>query len=148
MEKILKCFTIIAFGCMFYGTAEVLGRGYSHITMGALGGVAFLVIHELCGEILAGRLRPIEAMLISTMFITSSELLAGEILNRYLGMKIWNYSTLPLNFDGQICPIFSVMWFMLSLFGIFADKGIRRYIFCEAAAMAEKQQAAADTSVA
>ena len=116
---------------MFYGAAEVFSRGYSHITMGVLGGLSFLVIHEMNGEIICGRTGKLTSALISAFFITASELLAGEILNRYMHLKIWNYSKQLMNFDGQICPGYSLMWLLLAFVGLYVDRGIRKYIFHE-----------------
>lgn len=54
-----------------------------------------------------------------------------EYLNRYLGMGIWSYEEVPLNFDGQICLPFAFVWFGLSYIGVLADNFIRRHIFKE-----------------
>ena len=43
------------------------------------------------------------------------ELVAGVVLNIWLGLDIWDYSHLPLNFLGQICPQFSALWVVLCL---------------------------------
>lgn len=131
MFKLLKLIAVGSFGAMCYGIIELVNRGFSHISMGLLGAFSMLVIHELNGERRSDRLKLIYVVLISTLFITSGELLAGEILNRYLGMKIWNYKHLPLNFDGQICIRYSAAWGLLSLFGIAADEFFRKYIFQE-----------------
>lgn len=50
--------------------------------------------------------------------ITAAELLSGLILNVWLGLGIWNYSGLPLNFMGQICLPFFGVWCLLSIPGI------------------------------
>lgn len=133
MKKLLRLFTVGVFGAICYGSIEMLERGYSHISMGLLGAIAMIVIHELNSERRAGRLTYIGALFISMLFITSGELLAGEILNRRMGMKIWNYHSMPYNFDGQICIRYSAIWFVLSLFGMASDNFIRRFIFCEPA---------------
>lgn len=57
---------------------------------------------------------PMQA-LICTVVITATELVAGLILNVWLGLGVWDYSDLPLNFMGQICLWFSAVWFVLSL---------------------------------
>lgn len=40
---------------------------------------------------------------------------AGLVLNICLGMAVWDYSTLPGNLWGQICPQFWALWCLLSL---------------------------------
>ena len=131
MKKLLKIIAVGTFGAVCYGCIEVIKRGFSHISMGLLAAVSMIVIHELNGEHRSGRMMLIYALIISMLFITSGELLTGEILNRHLGMKIWNYQRLPLNFDGQICLRYSLAWLMLSLFGFAADELLRKFIFRE-----------------
>ena len=47
--------------------------------------------------------------------VTAAELAAGLILNVWLGMGVWDYSDLPGNFMGQICPQFAAIWWVLCL---------------------------------
>lgn len=47
--------------------------------------------------------------------ITAAELASGLVLNIWLGLEIWNYSHLPGNLWGQICPQFSALWCLLSV---------------------------------
>lgn len=47
--------------------------------------------------------------------VTAVELAAGVILNIWLGLNIWDYSHLPFNLWGQICPQFSAVWWFLCL---------------------------------
>ena len=57
---------------------------------------------------------PLQA-LVCTVLITDVEFVAGLILNVWLGLGIWDYSNLPLNFMGQICLWYSALWYVLSL---------------------------------
>lgn len=45
--------------------------------------------------------------------VTVVELAAGLLLNKLLGLCIWDYSHLPGNLWGQICPQFAVLWWAL-----------------------------------
>ena len=47
--------------------------------------------------------------------VTAAELVAGLLLNVWLGLGVWDYSDLPFNFMGQICPQFSLVWWALCL---------------------------------
>lgn len=47
--------------------------------------------------------------------VTAVELAAGLLLNIWLGLGIWDYSHLPLNLWGQICPQFALVWWVLCL---------------------------------
>jgi len=119
-------------GAIAYGCVEVIERGYSHITMALLGGISLIMIHLLNDERRCGA-HCILLLLISTAFITASELLAGEILNVYLKMDIWNYGNMAYNLDGVICPSYTFCWFLLSFAGMFVDDLIRVRLFREKA---------------
>ena len=47
--------------------------------------------------------------------ITSIELVTGLIVNRLLGLNVWDYSAMPYNIMGQICLPFSFIWFLMSI---------------------------------
>lgn len=50
--------------------------------------------------------------------ITATEFVAGMILNVWLGLGIWDYSSLPCNLLGQICLQFSCLWIVVSFVGV------------------------------
>lgn len=50
--------------------------------------------------------------------ITVVEFVVGLILNVWMGLGIWDYSHMPGNLLGQICPQFVGVWFLLSFIGI------------------------------
>ncbi|SDB14719.1 Putative ABC-transporter type IV [Ruminococcaceae bacterium FB2012] len=127
-KKLLELFAVFCTGAVGYGTVEVIERGFSHITMALLGGMSMIVIHLLNDDRRRGG-SVIVLLGISTAFITSCELLAGEILNVYMEMHIWNYSGQPLNFDGVICPRYTGCWLLLSAFAMIVDDLMRRKIF-------------------
>ena len=80
-------------GALCYSLIELVYRGHTHWTMAATGGVVLCV---LCSIHL--RLPDIylyEKCLLGTMFITSLEFTEGVILNRILGLRIWDYSDAP-----------------------------------------------------
>ena len=47
--------------------------------------------------------------------VTAVELVAGLILNVWLCLGVWDYSHLPGNLWGQICPQFAAVWWGLCL---------------------------------
>lgn len=63
--------------------------------------------------------------------ITAIEFIFGLILNVWLGLNMWDYSNMPGNILGQICPQFMVLWFFLSAVGIILDDVIRWRFFGE-----------------
>ena len=60
--------------------------------------------------------------------VTVTELAAGLLLNVRLGFGIWDYSGLPLNLWGQICPQFSAIWWGLCLVFIPVFDWLRWYV--------------------
>jgi len=60
---------------------------------------------------------PIQAV-ICGFAITVAEFVAGLILNVWLNMGIWDYSHMPGNILGQVCPQFLLAWIGLSVVGI------------------------------
>ena len=114
IKKILKPLTLFVSGAFIYGLLEDIGRGFTHISMGVISGSAMLFIH-----------------MINKNFITGAEFITGEILNIGLNMKIWDYTDMLFNIDGQICLLFSIIWFMLSFMASYIDILLCRIIFSE-----------------
>ena len=124
----LKIWTIFLFGCFAYGFTELLSRGYTHISMGLLGGICMIFINILNDKRAFG-LGLIPACFISAIFITVMEFATGEILNIWLRLGVWDYSGMPMNFRGQICLPFSILWIFMSVLGFALDNFIRLKIF-------------------
>lgn len=70
---------------------------------------------ERCGEQLPWEVPLWLQALSCALLVTAVELAAGVILNIWLGLGIWDYSHLPFNLWGQICPQFSAVWWFLCL---------------------------------
>lgn len=49
---------------------------------------------------------------------TTVELIAGFILNRFFHARWWDYSDMPLNLNGYICPAFSIIWGLAVVFAV------------------------------
>lgn len=47
--------------------------------------------------------------------VTAVELIAGCVINLWLGWDVWDYTAMPGNLWGQICPQYSALWFVLCL---------------------------------
>ena len=52
------------------------------------------------------------------------EFTTGMILNKWLGFWIWDYSDLPGNIYGQICPQFALAWLFIAPFALWLDETI------------------------
>lgn len=127
----LKSFTIFCIGAFGYGIIEILFRGYTHITMGVLGGICLLFM-SILNYFRTSFRSLIVCALISGVFITAMEGAMGYFLNLLLGLNIWDYSTTPLNINGQICLPFSIAWVALSMVVMPLERFLSRRIFrCE-----------------
>ncbi|MCD7772663.1 MAG: putative ABC transporter permease [Ruminococcus sp.] len=124
----LKSFTIFCIGAFGYGIIEILFRGYTHITMGVLGGICLLFM-SILNYFRTSFRSLVVCALISGVFITVMEGAMGYFLNLLLGLDIWDYSTAPLNVNGQICLPFSIAWVMLSMVVMPLEKFLSRKIF-------------------
>ena len=80
---------------------------------------------ERCGEQLPWEVPLWLQALACALLVTAVELAAGVILNIWLGLDIWDYSHLPFNLWGQICPQFAAVWWFLCLLFIPAFDWLR-----------------------
>ena len=104
---------ILFFGGIIYMLLEVSWRGYSHWSMGICGGICFLGIYIF--EEKKKNCHYILKCLFASIFITANEFITGCIVNILLGWNVWDYSHLAFNLLGQICLLYSCLWFFLSI---------------------------------
>lgn len=114
MKKFFKCnIFLMAVGGILYGMVEILWRHYTHWTMILTGGTCFAVLYRIFKKI---SLWSVWLKCITgSAIITLTELIAGYIFNIKMHMKVWDYSRQPLNFHGQICPLYSALWGVLTI---------------------------------
>lgn len=93
-------------GGLGYGILEIFWRGCTHVSMLITGGTAFCVLLSLSK--LQKKLW--QLCLLGGAVITALELMAGCIVNLWLGLDVWDYSKNRLNVRGQICPLYSFLW--------------------------------------
>ena len=93
-----------------YCLLEILWRGWSHWTMFVLGGLCFVLIGHL--EEVEPELPVWGRLAAGSAICTCGELLFGLLFNR--DYRIWDYRSLPLNWGGQICLPFSLLWIPVS----------------------------------
>lgn len=74
-----------------------------------------IIAVERCGEQLPWEVPLWLQALACALLVTAVELVSGLILNVWLGLDIWDYSHLPFNLWGQICPQFAAVWWFLCL---------------------------------
>lgn len=107
-----------------YNILEMLFRGWSHWTMFILGGVCFICL-GLINEIIPWEMLLWQQVLIGAGIITGLEFATGCMVNLWFGWGVWDYSQMPGNILGQVCPQFFALWLPVSLAGIVLDDCLR-----------------------
>ncbi len=122
--EMIKSFVIFLTGGFIYGLIEILYRGHTHPSMFVLGGLCLLWVGGF--DSFFRRVPPLWLQIIlGGIFITAAELVCGMIFNVGLGLRVWDYSKVPMNFMGQICPQFFFLWIALSLPAVLAEDLLR-----------------------
>ena len=111
-------------GGLAYMGIEILWRGHTHWSMGVLGGLCFVLI-GLQDEMQKHPPLWLQ-MLQGAVIVTVLELLVGLVVNRWLGWGVWDYSDMPFNLWGQVCPQFMVAWFFLSAAAVWMENALHR----------------------
>lgn len=109
--QIKKDMLLFSLGGSAYVALELLWRGRSHSSMFLAGGSSFLLLGRLNRR--TGHLPALLRGTAGAGIITAVELITGLTANR--SYQVWDYRSMPLNFMGQICLPFSLLWFPLSL---------------------------------
>lgn len=117
MRRNLMLFT---FGGAAYVGLELAWRARSHWTMFLLGGGCFLAIGQL------GRVEPKLPLwarsVIGSGICTMGELLTGMAFND--DYRIWDYRKAPMNYHGQICLPFTLLWIPVSALAAVLFEGL------------------------
>jgi len=114
---------VFLMGAAAYYGLECLWRGYSHWTMALAGGTCLSVIYYLSKK---RRSHPARVCLEGALLITGVEFLTGCIVNRWLGWNVWDYSAMPGNLFGQICPLYCTLWVLLCIPVFFVCLALQR----------------------
>ncbi|MFT4004551.1 MAG: hypothetical protein QM683_02440 [Lacrimispora sp.] len=130
MKQAFKYLFLWLTGGLVYIGMELALRGRSHWTMFLLGGVCFVVL-GLMNELVPWQMPLLKQMILGMAIITYFEFLTGCVVNIWLDWGIWDYSRMPGNILGQICPLFTFLWFWISGAGIILDDWLRYWLFGE-----------------
>ena len=126
MNKAKEFIIVFLFGGIIYALIEVMARGFTHWTMFITGGLVFYSLYLIFNYIGKGHL--ILKCAIGCAIITSAEYLIGAIVNLKFNMNVWDYSDKPFNLFGQICLLYSLGWFFLSIPASFFAINIKKRI--------------------
>jgi uncharacterized membrane protein len=126
-KSLIRKLILFITGYSLYIAIEVTFRGYSFPLMGLCGGLLFIGI-DCINEVLPWETDLLLQGCIGSAMITLCELIVGEI-NKVHGIVMWDYSNMPLNFDGVICVPFSLLWIGLSIVAVIVADCINYYAF-------------------
>lgn len=113
---------LMLFGCggSIYILLEKLVRGRTHYSMFIAGGLALSLTDFLRRKWNAFASKKLLQIAVGGALITLIELVTGVLFNKKY--NVWDYRTKPLNFKGQICPHYSLLWGLLSVAATFLCK--------------------------
>lgn len=123
-RRVNKYAVLLTVGGLLYILMELVWRGRSHWTMFLLGGLCFVGL-GLINEVLPWDMPLWRQVLMGACIVTALEFMAGCTVNLWLGWGVWDYSNMPGNVLGQICPQFFLLWLPVSLAGIVLDDILR-----------------------
>lgn len=109
---------------------KIFGSHPTHWTMFLLGGLAFVFI-GLINEYLSWETSILIQCLIGTFGVLLLEFIFGCVLNLWLNLNIWDYSSVPFNILGQVCLPFAFAWYFLTAIAIVLDDYLRYWLFRE-----------------
>ncbi len=126
MHRFGEYAVVFLIGALGYGCIELLCRGHTHWSMLVAGGICMVCIYFATVFLRASRL---QLWILGMCIITTVEFVVGAVVNLQWGLNVWDYTHLPLDWMGQICPLFSALWFLLSIPVVALCRTLRQRLF-------------------
>ena len=109
--------SMFCIGAVCYGLLEIIWRGHTHWTMVLTGGVCVMILHW-------SNMRNYYKSLwvkcaYGSMYITMVEFAVGWLVNIQMDMNVWDYSDQFMNIMGQVCLLYSIFWYLLTIPTVF-----------------------------
>ena len=123
--KFWKHCVLFYIGGTTYMTLEFLYRGRSHGSMFLLGGTCFLLLGQIRRHL--PEMPLLAKAAVGSACVTALELAAGLLVNR--DHSIWDYRGVPLQYQGQICLPFSLLWIPVCLGGMLLYSALEAKLF-------------------
>lgn len=124
-HELIEAGVIFLSGGFIYGGIEIIYRGNTHPSMFVLGGLSLLWVGGL-NRFYRKKPPVLLQMLLGGGIITLGEFLCGIVVNLWLNLKVWDYSSLPFNIMGQVCLLFTLAWVALSYPAIIVEDFLRK----------------------
>lgn len=113
MKKIREFSVVFSVGSAGYSLIEILWRGYTHWTMALTGGICLTALYSMNFKLCKQKLW--KKCLAGSALITVIEFTAGLLINKVFQLNVWDYSERKFNLMGQVCPLYSILWFLLCI---------------------------------
>ncbi|MBC8528819.1 hypothetical protein H8699_05170 [Christensenellaceae bacterium NSJ-44] len=108
-----KNLAIFGLGAMGYSLLELAWRKRTHWTMALTGGACLVALCKVNQKM--GKRKVLAKSLAGAGCITAVEFAVGCVVNKKLNMGVWDYSDKRFNLLGQICPLYTLYWFLLCI---------------------------------
>lgn len=118
MKRVLTLWAALG---VVYVALEILFRGYSHPSMLLVGGLCGVLVGAINQRPRFYRAPVALQSLVGAVIVLGVEFLSGCVLNLWLGLGVWDYSNMPGNVLGQVCPAFGLLWFFMMPLAIWAE---------------------------
>lgn len=106
-------FIVFLTGAAGYSMIEYLFRGYTHWSMVLTGGACLLTFYFYTEEF--KDTPTLAKAAVGALIFTGFEFAVGIVVNVWFGWNVWNYSRQIGNVMGQICPKYTLAWFIICL---------------------------------
>lgn len=107
-----ELFLVFLIGAIGYALVEIVWRGFSHWSMMITGGLCLMIFYKINVK---NNFSILQRCLMAMVIVTSFEFVVGGFVNLVWGMNVWDYSNQLFNLKGQICPLFSMVWFFMGI---------------------------------
>ena len=119
IKIILKEIVLFLFCGLIYSTIEIIYKGTergTHWSMFVLAGICGVLFIDGLNNVFTYDMNFILQILICMICITVCEYIVGTIFNS--DFSIWDYRNVFLNYKGQICVPFTLIWGLISFISI------------------------------
>ena len=114
---------VFSVGAAAYTLIELLWRQHTHWSMTLTGGTCFTILYQIYNRWKAMPLT--KKCLIGSGVITAVEFVVGVVVNICQKWNVWDYSGMQFNLLGQICLLYSLLWFFLSIPIVYISKKLK-----------------------